>query len=97
MNVFELTRALVDIESITGNELAVGQCLKDYLAPLARKYGGTVEEMPVEPDRPNILASWGEPVVTLTTRMDTVPPFPVARGRRVHLGARRATQASSLR
>ena len=36
MNVFELTRALVDIESITNNEERVGNYLHDYLAPLAR-------------------------------------------------------------
>ena len=35
MNVFELTRALVDIESITNNEERVGQYLFDYLGALA--------------------------------------------------------------
>jgi acetylornithine deacetylase len=43
MNVFELTRALVDIESITNNEERVGHYLYDYLAPLAARYGGSVE------------------------------------------------------
>ena len=32
MNLFELTRALVDIESISGNEAAVGDYLADHLA-----------------------------------------------------------------
>ena len=40
MNVFELTRALIDIESITDNEERVGQYLYDYLSPLAARYGG---------------------------------------------------------
>ena len=36
MNVFELTRALVDIESITNNEERVGLYLYDYLHPSPR-------------------------------------------------------------
>ncbi len=76
MNVFELTRALVDIESITGNEERVGIYLADYLSRLAARYGGRVERMEVEPQRFNVLAFWDEPpVVTLSTHMDTVPPF----------------------
>src|SRR5947209_4575950 len=49
MNVFELTRALVDIESITGNEENVGLFLFDYLNGLASQYHGRVERMEVEP------------------------------------------------
>src|SRR5262249_35756864 len=36
---------------------------------------GRVERMDVERDRFNVLAVWGEPTVTLSTHMDTVPPF----------------------
>ncbi|MCX6635823.1 MAG: M20/M25/M40 family metallo-hydrolase, partial [Acidobacteria bacterium] len=75
MDVFDITRALIDIESITGNERQVGAWLLDYLGTLAAGHGGCVEQMPVEPDRSNVLAAWGEPVVTLSTHMDTVPPF----------------------
>jgi acetylornithine deacetylase len=75
MNVFELTRALVDIESITGNEERVGGFLYGYLSQLAERYGGRVERSEVEPHRFNVLAAWGDPVVTLSTHMDTVPPF----------------------
>ena len=75
MNVFALTRALVDIESITGNEAGVGQYLFNYLSPIAARTGGTVEKIEVEPNRHNIFATWGEPVVTLSTHLDTVPPF----------------------
>lgn len=76
MNVFELTRALVDIESITNNEEKIGLYLFDYLSGLARQYGGHIERMDVEPHRFNVFAQWGErPVVTLSTHMDTVPPF----------------------
>ena len=75
MNVFELTRALVDIESITENEAAVGAYLLDHLAKLAARTGGRAERMDVEGSRFNVLATWGEPRVTLSTHMDTVPPF----------------------
>ncbi|HTR48213.1 MAG TPA: M20/M25/M40 family metallo-hydrolase [Verrucomicrobiae bacterium] len=75
MNVIELTRALVDIESITDNEGAVGSYLLDHLSKVAAGTGGRVERMDVEPGRFNVLATWGESIVTLSTHMDTVPPF----------------------
>ncbi len=75
MNVIELTRALVDIESITENEGRVGAYLHGHLTKLAASTGGSVERMEVEPGRFNVLACWGNPVVTLSTHMDTVPPF----------------------
>jgi len=75
MDVFELTKALIDIESITGNEKAVGDWLANHLQPLVTEYGGTLEKIEVEPDRNNILAVWGKPVVTMSTHLDTVPPF----------------------
>jgi acetylornithine deacetylase len=76
MNVFELTRALVDIESITGNEENVGVFLFDHLSRLTARHGGRIERMDVEPHRFNVFAQFGErPAVTLSTHMDTVPPF----------------------
>jgi acetylornithine deacetylase len=72
MNVFELTRALIDIDSVTPNEENVGNFLFDYLARLP---GAQVERMDVEPHRFNVFARWGTPAVTLSTHMDTVPPF----------------------
>lgn len=75
MNIVELTRKLVDIESITGNELQVGSYLFDYLSSFARSTGGVIERMDVEANRFNVLVHWGEPLVTLSTHMDTVPPF----------------------
>ncbi|MBV8845437.1 MAG: M20/M25/M40 family metallo-hydrolase [Bryobacterales bacterium] len=75
MDVFELTRALVDIESVTPNEEAVGVFLLDRLSRLTAESGGRVERMDVEPHRFNVLATWGQPVVTFSTHIDTVPPF----------------------
>jgi acetylornithine deacetylase len=76
MNVFELTRALIEIESISDNEEQVGRYLYAYLAPLAALYDGAVELIEVEPHRFNVFARWGDHLhVTLSTHMDTVPPF----------------------
>ncbi len=75
MNVIELTRALVDIESITNNEKAVGAYLVQCLSELASRTGGFAEAIEVEPGRSNVFACWGTPVVTLSTHMDIVPPF----------------------
>jgi acetylornithine deacetylase len=75
MNLFELTRALIDIESITENEERVGDFLFERLQSLAAQYGGSVEKMPVAERRFNVLAHWGEPTVTFSTHIDTVPPF----------------------
>jgi len=75
MNLFELTRALVDIESTTNHEKNVGDYLFAHLSALAARHNGDIERIPAEPNRDNILASWGGPFVTLSTHMDTVPPF----------------------
>lgn len=75
MTVFELTRRLIDIESITPNEHDVAEYLFQHLSELAANTGGHVERMPVEERRFNVLATWGEPRVTLSTHLDTVPPF----------------------
>ena len=75
MNVFELTRALVDIESISDNEAEVASFLHGYLSLIAGRSGGRVERMEVEAGRFNVFACWGNPIVTLSTHMDTVPPF----------------------
>jgi acetylornithine deacetylase len=75
MDPFALTRSLIDIESITGQEQAVGEFLFATLAKLAASTGGTVERMEISAQRFNLLAMWGQPMVTLSTHMDTVPPF----------------------
>jgi acetylornithine deacetylase len=75
MKLFELTRALIDIESITNNERNVERFLYDYLSALAVRFSGEIERMEAEPERFNIFVHWGPPVVTLSTHMDTVPPF----------------------
>jgi len=75
MDPFAFTRALIDVESVTGYEKAAGEFLFAALGKLTASTGGVVERMAVGPERFNVLATWGTPVVTLSTHMDTVPPF----------------------
>src|SRR5438270_12257118 len=75
MHVFELTRELIDIPSVTPEEEQVGLYLFEYLTRLARRFDGRVERSEAEAGRPNVFAAFGEVVVTLSTHMDTVPPF----------------------
>lgn len=75
MEVFELTKALVDIESVTGHEQACAEFVRDYLAQ--RKF--QVELQPVTPQRFNVFARRGTPEVVISTHLDTVPPFLPAR------------------
>src|SRR5688500_11498523 len=71
MHIFELTRRLIEIESITENEKAVAFFLRDYLTGL--KYDVSLQE--AAPDRFNVVAFAGQPKVVLTTHIDTVPPY----------------------
>lgn len=72
MNVFELTRQLIDIPSVTGEELAVGQFLARHLEQL----GYRVERQEVAPERFNVIATTeAPPRIVFSTHMDTVPPF----------------------
>jgi acetylornithine deacetylase len=71
LNLFELTRALVSIESVTGNEQACG----NFLCGLLEARGFHVEMQQVEGGRANVLALRGAPQIVLSTHMDTVPPF----------------------
>ncbi len=75
MHVFDLTRALIDIPSITPEEEHVGQYLYDYLTAICATHNGVVEKQEVEPKRSNVFAYFGTPYVTLSTHMDTVPPY----------------------
>src|SRR5215218_209026 len=72
MNLFELTRKLIDIPSVTGEELAVGKFLSTYIEQLEF----IVERQEVAPDRYNVIATTeAAPRIVFSTHMDTVPPF----------------------
>lgn len=71
MNVFELTRKLISIPSISGDEKAVAEFLAEYLSAA----GFEVELQEAAERRPNVYARRGEPEVVLSTHTDTVPPY----------------------
>lgn len=96
MDLIELTRALVDIESITNNEKEAGSYLLEYLSALAGRTGGRAEPMEVEPGRFNVLAYWGQPLVTLSTHLDVVPPFFPSREDEDHIYGRGACDAKGI-
>jgi acetylornithine deacetylase len=72
MDLFELTRKLIDIPSVTGDEKSVGSFLASHLETL----GYRVERQEVAKDRFNVIATTeAAPRVVLSTHMDTVPPY----------------------
>jgi acetylornithine deacetylase len=72
MDVFRLTRELIDIPSVTGDEFQIGTSLGELLLRL----GYRVELQDVSDERSNIIATTeARPRVVLSTHMDTVPPF----------------------
>ena len=74
MDAVTLTRQLVDIESITGNEAPVGNYLYGELCRL----GYQTKKVAVEGARFNVQATAPEqphPAIFFSTHMDTVPPF----------------------
>jgi acetylornithine deacetylase len=74
MDAITLTRELIDIESISGNEAAVGNYLYGELC----RIGYDTRKIQVEGDRFDVYATSPErpnPEMVFSTHMDTVPPF----------------------
>jgi acetylornithine deacetylase len=74
MDLVALTRQLVDIESITGNEGPVG----DFLCLELKRLGYEAKKMRVEGERCNVYSTTPQPpqpAIVFSTHMDTVPPF----------------------
>jgi acetylornithine deacetylase len=72
LDVVELTRALVDIDSTTGRERTCCAWIADYL----RLRGFRVSEQPVADGRTNVLGFLApQPEVVFSTHIDCVPPF----------------------
>jgi acetylornithine deacetylase len=72
MNLFDLTKNLMSIPSVSGDEQAIGFFLRDYLESL----GWTVELQTVSENQNNVIAYLNErPRVFFSTHLDTVPPF----------------------
>jgi acetylornithine deacetylase len=96
MDLFALTRALVDIDSTTGHEKLAADYLFAHLSPLAAKYNARLERQNAAPDRDNLFLSFGDPVVTLSTHMDTVPPFFPSREDATHIHGRGSCDAKGI-
>lgn len=72
IDVLRLTRELIDIPSVSGEEFQIGTSLGELLL----RHGYHVELQDVSPERSNIVATTqAKPRVVLSTHMDTVPPF----------------------
>jgi len=72
MNLFELTKALMTVSSVSGEEEDVGFYLRDHLQSL----GWTVELQKVSENQNNVIAYLNKtPRLWFSTHMDTVPPF----------------------
>lgn len=71
MDIFQFTRELMAIESTTWNEGAAGRFLSDFL----KSEGYQVETQQVSGDRVNVYAKLGNPAVSFSSHMDTVPPY----------------------
>jgi len=71
-DVVELTARLMEIDSTSGQE---GPCV-DWLESYLAGADWSVRRIPVTPGRDDLLATASrEPLVTLSTHLDTVPPY----------------------
>lgn len=72
LDPIRLTRQLIDIPSLTGDELAV----EELVASLLRDRGFAVDEQSVGATRRNLFATaGGRPRIVFCSHLDTVPPF----------------------
>ena len=72
IDVLRLTRELIDIPSVTGEEFQIGTSLGELLV----RKGYQVELQDVTDERANLIATTGpRPRIVFSTHMDTVPPF----------------------
>lgn len=89
----DLTLALMRIDSTSGREGDVIQ----FAQTMLESAGWTVQRMPVSEGRDNIYASTGEaPLVTLSTHLDTVPPYIAPRVDRGRVWGRGACDAKGI-
>ncbi|HZS07425.1 MAG TPA: M20/M25/M40 family metallo-hydrolase [Blastocatellia bacterium] len=71
MEIVRFLREFMSVESTTWNEGAACRWLRDYLSG----EGFEVSTQQVSGDRFNVLARVGDPLVTLSSHIDTVPPY----------------------
>ena len=96
MDLFALTHALVDLDSTTGQEKPVVDYLFARLSDLAGRHNGRLERLPAAPGRDNLFLTFGDPVVTLSTHTDTVPPYFSSSDDGTHIRGRGACDAKGI-
>jgi acetylornithine deacetylase len=91
-NPVDLLKALIDIPSTTGEEAAACEALASTLEGA----GFAVERQVVTPGRFNVIARVGDPLVTLSTHIDCVPPYLPAKDLGDRIQGRGACDAKGL-
>ncbi|HWQ33433.1 MAG TPA: M20/M25/M40 family metallo-hydrolase [Blastocatellia bacterium] len=71
MEIVSFLREFMSVESTTWNEGAACRWLRDYLSSA----GFEVTTQQVSDERVNVLAKVGDPLVTFSSHIDTVPPY----------------------
>jgi acetylornithine deacetylase len=93
MNLIELTRKLINIPSITGDEMEVCNFLSAYLKSL----GYQVEVQEIALGSANLIATTNaRPLVVFSTHLDTVPPLIHAREADGYIFGRGACDAKGI-
>ena len=93
MNVLDLTRQLIDIPSLTGDESSLAHFLADFL----RDRGYHVELQEADKDRFNVFATTNSPPeIVFSTHLDTVPPFIPSSEDETHIYGRGSCDAKGI-
>ena len=93
MQIEEFLEKLINIPSITRDEYAIVDFLHEHLSILEM----SVRRLPVDKERANLYASFGEaPSLLLSTHCDTVPPFIPARFEGNAISGRGACDAKGI-
>jgi acetylornithine deacetylase len=98
LSVYELTRKLIDIPSVSGDEKAVALFLKSHLEGLGYVvHMQEVQDVASENERFNVIAATGVPPrVVLSTHMDTVPPHIISSENEERIFGRGACDAKGI-
>jgi acetylornithine deacetylase len=91
-HALDFARALINIDSTTGQEAAAGV----WLAQELRNLGYTVVEQPIDRGCANVFATIDAPTVVLSTHYDCVPPFFPSRVEDGRLYGRGACDATGI-
>lgn len=93
MELIQLTRTLIDLASVTGDEAQLGHFVASHL----RELGYQVELQTVMGERANVIATTGAPPrIVFSTHLDTVPPHIISSEDENHIYGRGACDAKGI-